>query len=163
MSDVNYLEKKRVLIVDDEPDVLETLEELLTMCDVERAATFDMAWDLLGTKYYDLAVLDIMGVDGYRLLSLAKERNITAVILTAHALSTEDVKKSFKGGAAFYVPKDEMTNIEAYLNDVLEAKEKGKSAWGKWLDQFSSFFNSKFGPAWQDVDKKFWGDLERYR
>jgi hypothetical protein len=56
-----------------------------------------------------------------------------------------------------------MTNIDAYLNDVLEAKEKGQSAWGKWLDRFSSFFDNKFGPAWQDVDKKFWGDLEHYR
>lgn len=162
MSDVDYLVKKRVLIVDDEPDVLETLEDLLSMCAVEKADSFDKAWDLLGTHYYDLAILDIMGVDGYRLLSLANERNITAVILTAHALSTEDVKKSFKGGAAFYIPKDEMANIETYLNKVLEAKEKGKSSWGGWLSQFSSFFDKRFGPTWKDEDKEFWENLKYY-
>jgi CheY-like chemotaxis protein len=160
MSENIFLVKKRVLIVDDEPDVLDTLEELLTVCDVERAENFDTAWDLLGTKYYDLAILDIMGVDGYRLLSLANERDITAVILTAHALSTEDVKKSFKGGAAYYIPKDEMANIATYLDDVLEAKEKGKSSWGRWLDRFSSFFINRFGPAWQEEDKEFWRDLK---
>ena len=163
MAAVNYLEKKKVLIVDDEPDVLETLEELLSMCDVEKAATFDQAWDLLGSKYYDLAILDIMGVDGYRLLSLANGRNTTAVILTAHALSTQDVKNSYQGGAAYYIPKDEMANIVTYLNDVLEAKEKGKSSWERWLDRFASFFNNKFGPAWQEEDKKFWRDLKYYK
>ena len=126
------LKYKRVLIVDDEPDILDLLEELLPMCDVVKAASFDEAKELLEVQYFDIAILDIMGVDGYRLLSLAGERNITAVILTAHALSAEDVKKSYRGGAAYYVPKDEMANIETYLNDVLEAKEKGKSPWGRW-------------------------------
>ena len=32
MKDSNLLEGKKILIVDDEPDVLETLEDLLSMC-----------------------------------------------------------------------------------------------------------------------------------
>jgi adenine/guanine phosphoribosyltransferase-like PRPP-binding protein len=35
MADGDILEGKRVLIVDDEPDVLDTLAEMLTMCLVE--------------------------------------------------------------------------------------------------------------------------------
>ena len=37
----NWLKYKRVLIVDDEPDVLETLEELLAMRDVAKASSFE--------------------------------------------------------------------------------------------------------------------------
>lgn len=156
MASDNICTGKRILIVDDEPDILEALEELLSECKVEKASTFDEAWELLGTGYFDIAVLDIMGVDGYRLLSLANERGITAVMLTAHALSVEDAKKSFKEGAAYYIPKEEMANIDTYLNDVLDAKENEKSTKGSWKRRFGSFFDKKFGPDWQEVDKAFW-------
>jgi CheY-like chemotaxis protein len=68
MTRKNLLEGKKILIVDDEPDVLETLEEFLTMCIVSKAATFDAAKNLLETRDFDLAILDIMGVKGYELL-----------------------------------------------------------------------------------------------
>ena len=35
MANEDYLSGKRILIVDDEPDVLETLEELLPACQIE--------------------------------------------------------------------------------------------------------------------------------
>lgn len=38
-----FLHGKRILIVDDEPDVLETLEASLSMCDVVKATTFEEA------------------------------------------------------------------------------------------------------------------------
>ena len=43
MAGKNYLDGKRILIVDDEPDILETLEELLSMCEVVKASTFEEA------------------------------------------------------------------------------------------------------------------------
>ena len=156
MEDKNYLEKKKLLIVDDELDILETLGDLLPMCDIETASTFDDAWDMLGSNFYDMVILDIMGVDGYRLLSLAHEMEITAVMLTAHALSPEDAKRSFEGGAVFYIPKDEMVDIEIYLNDILADKEKGRNPQKRWFDRFADFFTRRFGPGWQEKDKEFW-------
>jgi len=41
-----------------------------------------------------------MGVDGYKLLEIAVERKVIAVMLTANALSPEDTVKSLKDGAA---------------------------------------------------------------
>jgi DNA-binding NarL/FixJ family response regulator len=107
-------------------------------------------------QYFDMAILDIMGVDGYELLEIAKQKKVIAVMLTAHALSTGDVMRSFKGGAASYVPKEEMANITVYLNDILEAKEKGKNLWWRWLNRFSAYFERKFGPDWQEENKEFW-------
>lgn len=156
MSEKNLLENKKLLIVDDEPDILETLEMMLPMCEIETASNFDDAWNMLGSKYYDLAILDIMGVDGYRLLSLATEREITAVVLTAHAMSPEDARKSFEKGAVFYIPKEKMADIDTYLSDVLADKEKGRPPQRRWLDHFASFFTRTFGPGWQDKDKEFW-------
>lgn len=146
---------KSILIVDDELDVLDTLEELLPMCSVAKASAFDEAKLLLETTYFDLAVLDIMGVDGYALLDIAARRRVVAVVLTAYALTPEDIVKSYTKGAAYYVPKEEMVNIAAFLEDILEAIETGKNPWSRWYQRFASFCERKFGPDWQSSDKNF--------
>lgn len=147
---------KRILAVDDEPDVLESLEELLFMCDVVKATSFEEAARLVREERFDIAILDIMGVDGYGLLDMLREKDTLTVMLTAHALSPKDTVKSFKNGAASYIPKEEMPNIALYLNDVLEAEEKGRHFWFRWLDRFAAYYDDKFGPDWQDEDKEFW-------
>jgi len=156
MTEKNLLEGKRILAVDDEPDILETLEALLPMCVIAKASTSDQAKNLMDTQSFDIAILDIMGVDGYKLLEIAKKKKIIAVMLTAHALSVESTIKSFKGGAAFYVPKDEMAKIETFLTDILEAESKGESSWWRWLDRLGSYYEKKFGREWQKDDKDFW-------
>ena len=156
MNKKKMLDGKRILLVDDEPDVLDTLEELLNMCHISRAATFSEAEAQLKSKYFDIAILDIMGVDGFRLLEIAKNRKVIAVILTGHALSLDNTLKSFREGAASYVPKEKMGSIAVYLNDILEAKESGKNFCWRWLDRFMSFYDEKFGPDWQHRDKEFW-------
>lgn len=158
------LKGKRILIVDDEPDILETLKELLPECDIVTETTYTSAERQLKAGGFDLAILDIMGVDGYRLLDLAAAHDITAIMLTAHALSPEDTVKSFKKGAAYYIPKDELAGIETFLNDVLEAKEKKKNPWLKWLERFSPFYNKRFGGDWKDRDREFWDNyVQKYR
>ena len=162
MADKDRLENKRILIVDDEPDILDTLEELLDTSEVVRASSFEEAKEKIENEEFDIAILDIMGVNGYRLLDMARKREMTAVMLTAHALSTEDTVKSFKEGASSYIPKEEMQNITIYLNDILEAKEQGKSTWWKWLERFSEYYSLKFTPEWQEKDKEFWTKFPYY-
>jgi DNA-binding NtrC family response regulator len=162
MSNFRLLDYKRILIVDDEPDVLDTLEQLLPMCDVVKASTFDEAKDLLETQYFDIAILDIMGVDGYKLLEIAKQREVIDVMLTAHALSPENLAKSYKEGAASYVPKEEMAHIATFLNDILEAKEQGKNVWWRWLDRLGAYFDRKFGARWQKEDEELWEKFAKY-
>jgi len=162
MEEKNLLEGKKVLIVDDEPDVLEELGELLSMCEVAKASTFEEAKKKLETRPFDIAILDIMGVDGYKLLEIANQKKVIAVMLTAHALSPENIVKSFKGGAASYLPKEKMGDIVLFLNEILEAKQKGKHFWWRWLERWASFYDKKFGPAWQDKDKDFWEKFNYY-
>jgi CheY-like chemotaxis protein len=92
------LEGKKILIVDDEPDVLDTLEDLLSMCEVVKASSFEEAVKQLESGPFDFVILDIMGVNGYALLDMAREKKLTALMLTAHALSPMDTVRSFRGG-----------------------------------------------------------------
>jgi DNA-binding NtrC family response regulator len=157
------LKGKRVLIVDDEPDVLETLEVLLSMCETVRASEFNQARVLLESQYFDMAILDIMGVNGYKLLEIANNRKVTAVMLTAHAISPEHIKKSYQKGAAYYIPKDEIAGITTFLEEILEAQKGGKSPWARWFERFAySYCEKKFGPRWQEGDTEFWKNLRLF-
>jgi DNA-binding response OmpR family regulator len=162
MSKEALLKGKRILIVDDEPDVLDTLEELLTMCDITKASSFDEARRLLENEKFEFAILDIMGVAGYDLLKIASNKNVTAVMLTAHALSPDNVVRSYKEGAAFYVPKEKMAEIETYLNDILDSLEKGKNTWSRWFERLGTYCEQRFGPEWQKDDKIFWEKFPFY-
>ncbi|MBW2615200.1 MAG: response regulator [Deltaproteobacteria bacterium] len=157
MSDNRLLDGKKVLIVDDEPDVLDVLEEMLDMCDVSKASTFEEAKELLEKNDFDMAILDIMGVDGYKLLHIAKHRKITAVMLTANALSPDNLVKSIKEGADSYLPKEEMSDITTFLIDILKSQEDEESTWEPWHKRLSSsYFDKKWGAAWKDQDREFW-------
>ncbi|MDZ7579168.1 MAG: response regulator [Deltaproteobacteria bacterium] len=156
MSEHALLKDKRILVVDDEPDVLGTIEDLLDDCTVETAGSFEEARKLMETRPFDLAILDIMGVAGYDLLKIATRKKIIPVMLTAHALCPENVVRSYREGAAYYVPKEEMVNIASFLEDILDAREKGQNTWARWFDRLGAFCERRFGPDWQKGDQVFW-------
>lgn len=148
---------RRILIVDDEQDVLDTLVGLLDMCKIDTAVSFEQAKTLMEANDYDLAVLDIMGVRGFDLLQVAKKRNIPALMLTAHSLTSESLKKSAEDGAAYFAPKDKMTDIALFAADVIESKDKKKSPWIRVFDRLGGFYDRKFGGTdWREKEKKFW-------
>jgi DNA-binding response OmpR family regulator len=148
---------KSVLIVDDEKDILETLVDLLYICKTDTASSFEEAKQMLDENHYDIAVLDIMGVRGYELLEIAKEKKIPALMLTANALSSDDLKRSAEEGAAYYAPKDEIVNVQKFIADILDAIRKKKSTWERMFDRLDNFYDKKFnGPDWREKEKKFW-------
>ena len=83
-------------------------------------------------------------------------------MLTAHALSKDNLKKSFKKGASYYVPKDEMSKVDIFLADILNAREKNKNVVLKWYERLSGFCERRFGPDWKDDDPEFWDHLLKY-
>lgn len=157
------LKGKRVLIVDDEPDILDTLKDLLDMCIIDSAPNFETAQKFLKRNSYDAAILDIMGVKGYDLLELTKEKNIPSLMLTAHALSPDNLVKSLKRGALSYIPKEQMADIATYLVEIIQARQKGTGKPKKWLKRLSPIFDKKFGPEWKAEHKQFWADFDRIK
>lgn len=154
MNGADILKGKRVLVVDDEPDVLESLSELLDMCQVETAPDFDSAQKLLVEKAFDVAVLDIMGVQGYDLLETANQKGIPAIMFTAHALSPDNFVKSIKGGAKAYIPKEKMPEIATFVAELLQAHQNNLKYRG-WFGKLKKFFDSQFGPGWLEKYHEF--------
>ena len=153
MTSESPLKDKVVLVVDDEPDVLETVAEELDMCLVHKAGDYDTALQYLLSYTYDIVILDIMGVRGFELLKNAVSRGFPTVMLTAHALSPESLKKSIKLGAVSFLPKEKTSELTSFLEDVVF--EKGKPVWQKLFDRLGNYFNRRFGPDWKEKDKFF--------
>ncbi len=158
----SVLNEMTVLAVDDEVDVLDTIEELLSLhapqCTIEKATTFDEASRKLSTKVYDVVILDIMGVQGFDLLRIASGRDMPTVILTAHELNPEALKKSIELGARAYYPKYKLPDIASYLESIL--KNDYKHGWGNIFQELRGFFDTRFGNQWMDSDKTFWSNFE---
>ena len=154
----------RILAVDDEQDVLDTIVDVLDGAMVTCAKSYQEAIELLtpgGSKgpaghEYDLAILDIMGVDGMGLLTETVNRRIPTVMLTAHAMNPQTLKASIMNGALSYLPKEELANLPEHINDVLDAVEKGQSTWQRMFNRLGRFFERAYGPSWQSDDPEFW-------
>ena len=164
----SILNGKRILAVDDEPDVLNLLEEEISEacpnCQIDKAASYETAIEILKSRAYDVVILDIMGVRGFDLLDVAVSRKFPVAMLTAHALSPEALKRSIEMGARAYLPKEKMGEIVPFLEDLL--KYKYLPGWKRLLEKLKGFFDSKFESDWEKKtgleEWKEWHKWSRY-
>jgi two-component system, NtrC family, response regulator AlgB len=100
----------RVLVVDDEPNIRQTLALCLRQigCEVAPAATGAAARELVGERAFDLALLDLRlgaehGIDVLPAL-LALQPGLDVVIITAYS-SIDSAVEAMRRGARDYLPK----------------------------------------------------------
>ena len=160
----SILNGKRILAVDDEPDVLTVLEEEILgaapKCKFEKAMTYEEAAKKLESPAYDIVILDIMGVRGFDLLDLAVRKNLKVVMLTAHALSPEALKRSFEMKARAYLPKEKLGEVVPFLEDVL--KYEYLPGWKRVLEKLKGFFDSKFESDWEKKTGLLWQEWHKW-
>jgi len=157
----SYIKGIRILAVDDEEDILETIEDILDDAQVDRAMDYASASAKIRTHRYDLAILDIMGVNGLKLLEEAVEKGIPAVMLTAHAVNPETLMESIRKGAISYLPKETLADLDDLLNELLGARKRGEPTWRLLFERLGDYFNSRFGSEWQKKDHEFWSEFNR--
>jgi CheY-like chemotaxis protein len=161
MAEDSFLKGKRILAVDDEEDVLETIKDVLEDALVDTAQSYQEAVEKINAGAFDLAILDIMGVDGLDLLEKTVDKGIPTVMLTAHAMNPDALLASIKKGAISYLPKEMLADLDTILSDLLAAMAHGKPTWKILFDKLGGFFDEKFGPSWKEKDKDFWSEFSR--
>lgn len=105
-------ETKKVLIVDDEPNILMSLEFLMHKegYQVFVARNGAEALTIINQETPDLIILDIMmpEVDGYEVCQLVKvnpSTNHIKIIFLSAKTKDEDIKKGYDLGADLYITK----------------------------------------------------------
>ena len=160
MSTEKILKDKAILIVDDEPDILDSITEQLDMCRIYRAMDYEIALQLMAGFKFDIVILDVMGVRGFELLKKSVSKGFPTVMLTAHALTPEALKESIQLGAVSFLPKEMMVDLDVYLADVITGSKK--MVWTNLLNKLGDYFDRQFGADWKEKDdffKKFEEEL----
>jgi DNA-binding response OmpR family regulator len=123
----------RILIVDDEPDLLEQLRRTLASqkYDVETADDGESALDKLFDNLYDLIILDIMlpKVDGLAILrEIRKAKISTPVLMLTAKGAVEDKIKGLDHGADDYLAKPfAMAELMARIRSLLRRTSEHKN------------------------------------
>ena len=157
----SYLKGKHILAVDDEIDILETIEDILDESSIDTARDYETASQKIQTQRYDLAILDIMGVNGLKLLEESVKQGIPTVMLTAHAMNPETLMESIRKGAISYLPKETLVDLDELLESLLGAHERGEPTWKFLFEKLGDFFDKRFGPEWKAKDQEFWTEFSR--
>lgn len=160
-TSMSVLKGKFILAVDDEKDILETIEDVLDEVKLDTAADYETASGKIKENAYDYVILDIMGVDGLKLLEEAVDRNIPAIMLTAHAINAETLMESIRKGAISYIPKETLSELDELLGELIGAHEKGEPPWKLLFEKFGAYYDERFGSDWKDKHKEFWSEFDK--
>ena len=151
-----FLNGKRILWVDDEPEVPKTLEDLRVMCNVKKASSFDQAKEMLETQDFDMAILDTMSGKVYELFELANETNVMAVMLNANGFNDNDTVISYRVGSTGITYEDYGTGMNMDSNTaLLDTQKKDRHPWWRWLDWLGNCYEKSIGSDWVSYEE-FW-------
>ena len=125
-------EVEKILLVDDEPSIRESVQAYLSYNEnwqVEVASDVKQAWEKIQAEIPDLIVSDIMmpEVDGLEFLSQLRSdsryQNLPVVLLTAKGMTTDRIE-GYTAGCDAYLPKPfDPDELEAIVKNLL-AKQK---------------------------------------
>lgn len=118
---------KRLLLVEDHPDIADNIREYLGLCgySVEHARTLKQALILRESHTYDLAILDI-GLpdgDGFELAKLLSRYSDTPFLFLTARSAIEDRLHGFDLGAIDYIVKPfDLRELEARIRSRISPK-----------------------------------------
>ncbi|MDX1589113.1 MAG: EAL domain-containing protein [Oleiphilaceae bacterium] len=124
---------RRILVVDDEPRLLESLSELLAAHNftADAAGGGEAACHRLAGNEYDLVLLDLHmpGVNGYDVMDFMARNNITAaVVVVSGETSFSAVSRALRRGAFDYIRKPyDGEELIATIDSALEAQHLMRS------------------------------------
>ena len=92
-------------------------------------------------------------------MDVAVSKGFRVVMLTAHALTSEALKRSFEMKARAYLPKEMLGEVVPFLEDFL--KYEYLPGWKRLLKKLEGYFKDRWGNYWQKAEANFWEDYEK--
>ena len=147
------MEKKRILIIEDNEDIRENTSEILELANYEvfQSSNGKQGVEMAIDHLPDIILCDIMmpEMDGYGVLHLLSKREDTALIpfifITAKTDRT-DIRKGIEMGADDYLtkPYDDIELLSA-IESRLKKKELQKSLYSSNLSKMTNLFQNVSG------------------
>ena len=141
--DRNILEGKRILVVDNEPDVLDTVEGGLASSQVITVKSFTEARLLIAKESFDLVMLDTNGVNGFFLLEACSKNKVPAAVLTAHPMNAKILNAAIRMGAVSLIPKEALHQLPEIVAEIFEALELARTHGARFFQLFGPIFKER--------------------
>jgi DNA-binding NtrC family response regulator len=152
-------EKEKILVVDDDVQLLDTLYDTLTMHDflVSKASNGEEALEKMQTTSYDLVITDVMmeNIDGITLLKEIKKNfpDVLVIVVSGHG-GIDVVIEATRAGAYDFIPKpfsskEIILRVEKGLEykrkelerDLLNKRVKEKYSFNNMISKNSTMIN----------------------
>jgi len=123
------LDKKTILIIDDESSQLELLEKMLVEYNVFSGETSDQMWECIHKNSIDLILLDVImpNEDGFQIAQALSKDEITKdipVLFISARVEGQDVVNGFKAGGVDYIKKPyDSLELKARIAAALKQKD----------------------------------------
>lgn len=156
--------QKRILVIDDNKDILGFLAESLVEYDVETASSAEEAMAMVREQSPDLIITDLMmpGTDGMEFTKMLRRdrhmAHVPLVILSARS-DTNDKVEGLQSGADAYVTKPFTLS---YLRAVVERLLKGKYDMQEYLNTSASAYQYAHGRLMDKESIRFVDRLNEY-
>ena len=120
-------ETKKVLVVDDDPNIFELVQLYVVADNVEVLQALDAytGLDLVSRQNPDVIILDIMmpGMDGLEMCQILRnspDKADTPVVILSAKAKPEDIEAGYKAGADHYVTKPfEPENLASLIEKII--------------------------------------------
>ncbi|MFQ6095353.1 MAG: response regulator [Candidatus Bathyarchaeia archaeon] len=138
------MEKKSILIVDDDKEILKSLKDILQLkgYSINTAETGQKAIEKSEARFFNLALLDIKlpDVEGTKLLTKMHTTTpgMMKIMVTGHA-SLENAVESLNLGADAYItkpvnPEELLKVVEEKLKEQEEAESMSQEKVAEWIE-----------------------------
>ena len=138
---------KRILAVDDDPDLLEVLEEEIVAVypdfKVEKAHRFWQAVEKMTCITYDAVILDMTSGYGFKLLELAQSRHLPVGLLTTYPILPEHPRLPTQMAARAFLSKERLGDAAPFLEKIMDGKSKYVFLLKRWLRRFVGILRRK--------------------
>ncbi len=148
----NILEGKRILVVDSEPEMRDSVAAVLSASEVVTVGKLDEARPLICREFFDLVILDTVSANGCGLLDVCQAKKVPAAMLTAREVEVRRLNTAMKLGAMSFFPRDELSRLPETVADLLERLEKRKTYLSK-LRRLGAAVWEALRVAWEETDQ----------
>ncbi|MBT8342585.1 MAG: universal stress protein [Desulfatitalea sp.] len=118
---ISMLDGLSILLVDDDPDVMESVENVLDMCIVYKASDANTAFKFLQRRSFDIVLLDVAGVNGWEILKLSVDKGFLTVIFTSQIQMDKDFDIAGHNCVGFLL-KENISELKDYLKAMVIGK-----------------------------------------
>ena len=119
LSNSCILEKKKILVVNKDQDVFESLEKYLNVCRLYKALDYNTAFAYLEHRLFDIIIWDTDSIQPGNLTDYLINKHVLTVLFLENRNADGEVSKCIKQGAIPFTKRNNLSKIRYFLEDIL--------------------------------------------